>query len=187
MKMRFCLVVGVLQREDEWLLWSFGLYSLQLHLVFPFLGFSLGYHGNYYLQLGEVSSWFLALRFLLPQHLLLSLCDRESHDGCGFTCSKLLDGSCYWSWSHCKKPLFLFSSHKIIKFIKDINLVWISMLCFGKGIIMMTSGFFRLLPDLPKIFWRYPVSYISYGSWAIQVSEESKMFQEHIKKMFSGY
>ncbi|KAJ4724325.1 ABC transporter G family member [Melia azedarach] len=36
------------------------------------------------------------------------------------------------------------------------------------GIIMMTSGFFRLLPDLPKPFWRYPISYISYGSWAIQ-------------------
>lgn len=36
------------------------------------------------------------------------------------------------------------------------------------GILMMTSGFFRLLPDLPKLFWRYPVSYMSYGSWAIQ-------------------
>ncbi|KAK3408519.1 hypothetical protein EUGRSUZ_J00745 [Eucalyptus grandis] len=37
------------------------------------------------------------------------------------------------------------------------------------GILMMTSGFFRLLPDLPKPFWRYPISYLSYGSWAIQV------------------
>ncbi|EOY32730.1 hypothetical protein QUC31_019293 [Theobroma cacao] len=36
------------------------------------------------------------------------------------------------------------------------------------GIIMMTSGFFRLLPDLPKIFWRYPISYISFSSWALQ-------------------
>ncbi|KAK4788327.1 hypothetical protein SAY86_019646 [Trapa natans] len=36
------------------------------------------------------------------------------------------------------------------------------------GILMMTSGFFRLLPDLPKPFWRYPISYLSYGSWAIQ-------------------
>ena len=33
----------------------------------------------------------------------------------------------------------------------------------------MTSGFFRLLPDLPKPFWRYPISYINYGTWAIQV------------------
>ncbi|CAN1751008.1 ABC transporter G family member 15 [Linum perenne] len=36
------------------------------------------------------------------------------------------------------------------------------------GIMMMTSGFFRLLPDLPKIFWRYPVSYINYGAWGLQ-------------------
>lgn len=36
------------------------------------------------------------------------------------------------------------------------------------GVMMMTSGFFRQLPDLPKPFWRYPVSYINYGSWAIQ-------------------
>ncbi|CAL9049680.1 unnamed protein product [Musa banksii] len=36
------------------------------------------------------------------------------------------------------------------------------------GIMMMTAGFFRLLPDLPKPVWRYPVSLISYGSWALQ-------------------
>ncbi|KAL2942015.1 ABC transporter G family member 15 [Bienertia sinuspersici] len=36
------------------------------------------------------------------------------------------------------------------------------------GIMMMTSGFFRRLPDLPKIFWRYPISYLSFGSWGIQ-------------------
>ncbi|KAF3957755.1 hypothetical protein CMV_017262 [Castanea mollissima] len=36
------------------------------------------------------------------------------------------------------------------------------------GIFMMTSGFFRLLSDLPKPFWRYPVSYLSYGSWSLQ-------------------
>ncbi|GFQ05263.1 ABC transporter g family member 15 [Phtheirospermum japonicum] len=36
------------------------------------------------------------------------------------------------------------------------------------GIMMITSGFFRFLPDLPKPVWRYPVSYIGYGSWALQ-------------------
>ncbi|GLT51027.1 hypothetical protein SLA2020_244740 [Shorea laevis] len=36
------------------------------------------------------------------------------------------------------------------------------------GILMMTSGFFRMLPDLPKPIWRYPVSYISFGAWALQ-------------------
>lgn len=38
-----------------------------------------------------------------------------------------------------------------------------------QGIMMMTAGFFRLLDDLPKPFWRYPISYISYGAWALQV------------------
>ncbi|KAL6284413.1 hypothetical protein ACE6H2_015342 [Prunus campanulata] len=38
------------------------------------------------------------------------------------------------------------------------------------AILLMTSGFFRLLPDLPKPFWRYPVSYLSYCSWATQVA-----------------
>ncbi|XP_050223015.1 ABC transporter G family member 15-like [Mercurialis annua] len=36
------------------------------------------------------------------------------------------------------------------------------------GILMVTSGFFRLLPDLPKVFWRYPVSYINFGAWGLQ-------------------
>lgn len=36
--------------------------------------------------------------------------------------------------------------------------------------MMMTAGYFRPLPDLPKPFWRYPVSYINYSAWALQVS-----------------
>ncbi|XP_010279500.1 PREDICTED: ABC transporter G family member 15-like [Nelumbo nucifera] len=36
------------------------------------------------------------------------------------------------------------------------------------GIMNLSSGFFRLLPDLPKTFWRYPMSYISYTSWSLQ-------------------
>lgn len=67
-----------------------------------------------------------------------------------------------------EQPLFFILLKMLIKIL---NLI--SALCLEKGIIMMTSGFFRLLPDLPKIFWRYPVSYISYGSWAIQVSQDS--------------
>lgn len=43
------------------------------------------------------------------------------------------------------------------------------------GIMMMTAGFFRLLPDLPKPFWRYPVSYIGYGAWALQGSYKNDM------------
>ncbi|KAM7528969.1 hypothetical protein LguiB_032379 [Lonicera macranthoides] len=43
------------------------------------------------------------------------------------------------------------------------------------GIMMMTAGFFRLLPDLPKPFWRYPISYISYGSWSLQGAYKNDM------------
>uniref|UniRef100_A0A2N9GNN0 ABC transporter domain-containing protein n=1 Tax=Fagus sylvatica TaxID=28930 RepID=A0A2N9GNN0_FAGSY len=43
------------------------------------------------------------------------------------------------------------------------------------GIMMMTSGFFRLLPDLPKPFWRYPISYINYGAWAIEGAFKNDM------------
>lgn len=35
--------------------------------------------------------------------------------------------------------------------------------------MMMTSGYFRLIPDIPKVFWRYPIAYINYGAWALQV------------------
>eukprot|EP00252_Welwitschia_mirabilis_P024923 TRINITY_DN7606_c0_g2_i1.p1 TRINITY_DN7606_c0_g2~~TRINITY_DN7606_c0_g2_i1.p1 ORF type:complete len:488 (+),score=87.47 TRINITY_DN7606_c0_g2_i1:205-1464(+) len=41
----------------------------------------------------------------------------------------------------------------------------------GAGVMavqIMSAGFFRLLPDLPKPIWRYPVSYLSYCSWALQ-------------------
>ncbi|KAF3957757.1 hypothetical protein CMV_017263 [Castanea mollissima] len=43
------------------------------------------------------------------------------------------------------------------------------------GIMMMTAGYFRLLPDLPKPFWRYPISYINYGAWAIQGAYKNDM------------
>ncbi|KAK7285621.1 hypothetical protein RJT34_20397 [Clitoria ternatea] len=35
--------------------------------------------------------------------------------------------------------------------------------------LMLPSNIFRSLTDLPKFFWRYPVSYISYTAWSIQV------------------
>ncbi|MED6122147.1 ABC transporter G member 11 [Stylosanthes scabra] len=37
-----------------------------------------------------------------------------------------------------------------------------------QGIFMLVSGFFRLPHDIPKPFWRYPMSYISFHFWALQ-------------------
>ncbi|XP_055833324.1 ABC transporter G family member 15-like [Solanum dulcamara] len=36
------------------------------------------------------------------------------------------------------------------------------------GIMMASAGFFRLMPDLPKVFWRYPISYVNYMAWGLQ-------------------
>lgn len=38
-----------------------------------------------------------------------------------------------------------------------------------QGIFMLVSGYFRLPHDIPKPFWRYPMSYISFHFWALQV------------------
>ncbi|MED6182188.1 hypothetical protein PIB30_026176 [Stylosanthes scabra] len=35
-------------------------------------------------------------------------------------------------------------------------------------LMMMPSNAFRRMIDIPKFFWRYPMSYISYISWSIQ-------------------
>ncbi|XP_057954679.1 ABC transporter G family member 15-like [Malania oleifera] len=43
------------------------------------------------------------------------------------------------------------------------------------GIMMLTSGFYRFLPDLPKPFWRYPFSYINYLAWALQGAHKNNL------------
>ncbi|TXG70340.1 hypothetical protein EZV62_005275 [Acer yangbiense] len=40
-------------------------------------------------------------------------------------------------------------------------------------LMMMASEIFK--PDLPKFFWRYPMSYISFASWAIQGQYKNDM------------
>lgn len=47
-----------------------------------------------------------------------------------------------------------------------------------QGVMMMTAGYFRQIPDLPKIFWRYPISYINYGAWGLQVNLREKILTE---------
>ncbi|BAT85244.1 hypothetical protein LR48_Vigan03g213400 [Vigna angularis] len=48
----------------------------------------------------------------------------------------------------------------------------------GTGVIifmMMPSQIFRSLPELPKFFWRYPMSYLSFASWAVQGEYKNDM------------
>lgn len=35
--------------------------------------------------------------------------------------------------------------------------------------MMMVSPVFRGVSDLPKFFWQYPMSYITFAAWAIEV------------------
>ncbi|KAJ9699243.1 hypothetical protein PVL29_008039 [Vitis rotundifolia] len=36
------------------------------------------------------------------------------------------------------------------------------------GVMMLASGYYRSLDDIPKPFLRYPISYISFMAWAVQ-------------------
>lgn len=37
-----------------------------------------------------------------------------------------------------------------------------------QGLMMLSAGFFRLPDDLPLVFWRYPLYYISFHKYAYQ-------------------
>nr|XP_017191714.1 ABC transporter G family member 12-like [Malus domestica] len=41
--------------------------------------------------------------------------------------------------------------------------------------MMMPSLLSRMMVDLPKIFWRYPMSYLSYAAWSIQGQYKNDM------------
>jgi len=45
---------------------------------------------------------------------------------------------------------------------------------------MLVSGYFRLPYDIPKPFWRYPMQYISFHYWALQVNSVSHIGATHI-------
>ncbi|KAL9336342.1 hypothetical protein Peur_070830 [Populus x canadensis] len=59
----------------------------------------------------------------------------------------------------------------------------------GTGVIvfmMMASEIFRPVPDLPKFFWRYPVSYISFATWAIQGEYKNEMIGLQFDPLLPG-
>ncbi|EPS62538.1 hypothetical protein M569_12251, partial [Genlisea aurea] len=44
-----------------------------------------------------------------------------------------------------------------------------------QGLMMATAGFFRHYLDLPKIFWRYPLYYVNYMTYALQAALKNEM------------
>ncbi|CAM8969575.1 unnamed protein product [Rhodiola kirilowii] len=54
------------------------------------------------------------------------------------------------------------------------------------GLMVMTAGFFRSLADMPKPFWRYPISYINFETWALQGAYKNDMTGLEFDPMFPG-
>ncbi|KAK3217895.1 hypothetical protein Dsin_011865 [Dipteronia sinensis] len=76
----------------------------------------------------------------------------------------------------------LFCCISIVETIMMVVALLVPNVLMGIGVgtcivmlMMMASEIFKLLPDLPKFFWRYPMSYISYASWAIQGQYKNDM------------
>ncbi|XP_050369118.1 ABC transporter G family member 15-like [Argentina anserina] len=52
------------------------------------------------------------------------------------------------------------------------------------GIMMMTAGFFRFMPDIPKPVWRYPVSYMNYAAWALQGEYKNGLIGREFESLY---
>ncbi|XP_050229972.1 ABC transporter G family member 15-like isoform X2 [Mercurialis annua] len=53
-------------------------------------------------------------------------------------------------------------------------------------LMMMASEISRPLDDLPKIFWRYPMSYLSFATWAIQGQYKNDMVGLEFESLIPG-
>ncbi|KAL5154861.1 ABC transporter G family member 15 [Glycine soja] len=59
----------------------------------------------------------------------------------------------------------------------------------GTGVIvfmMMPSLLFRPLQDIPKFFWRYPMSYLSFTTWAVQGQYKNDMLGLEFDPLLPG-
>ncbi|CAN0901808.1 ABC transporter G family member 15 [Linum grandiflorum] len=54
------------------------------------------------------------------------------------------------------------------------------------GVLLMTAGYFCFFPDLPKVFWRYPLSYMNYGAWALEGAYKNDMIGLQIEPLIPG-
>ncbi|XP_065856266.1 ABC transporter G family member 15-like [Euphorbia lathyris] len=53
-------------------------------------------------------------------------------------------------------------------------------------LLTIASGLYRPLPYLPKIFWRYPMTYISFTSWAVQGQYKNDMLGLEFEPLTPG-
>ncbi|KAG4393643.1 hypothetical protein GLYMA_03G135375v4 [Glycine max] len=52
--------------------------------------------------------------------------------------------------------------------------------------MMMSSQLVRPLHDIPKIFWRYPMSYLSFTTWAVQGQFKNDMLGVEFDPLLPG-
>ncbi|KAI5560552.1 hypothetical protein BDE02_16G054500 [Populus trichocarpa] len=65
-------------------------------------------------------------------------------------------------------------------------LMGIGVSAFAVMFLSMASGLYRPLPDLPKFFWRYPMAYISFTSWAVQGQFKNDMLGLEFEPFVQG-
>lgn len=169
---------GVPEREDERALRGGGVRDQQQPICDAVPNNDHFHLGDSVLLHGPASSGLHALPLLRALPLRERDCRREPDDGHRQRHPELPDGHHHRGWD--SGFLYLLASHPYhvltpctfglsassdalldLQMFRSQNL---------QGIFMLLSGYFRLRKDIPKPFWRYPMSYISFHFWALQVN-----------------
>ncbi|GAB2295552.1 hypothetical protein Dimus_029715 [Dionaea muscipula] len=54
------------------------------------------------------------------------------------------------------------------------------------GIMIISSPYLRPLPELPKVFWRYPMSYLSFTTWSIEGQYKNDLLGAEFEPLVPG-
>ncbi|KAM6568330.1 hypothetical protein CsatB_016315 [Cannabis sativa] len=89
--------------------------------------------------------------------------------------------------------LNLFCCLSIIETLMILVAFMVPNILMGIGIgtflivfMMMASDIFRPICDLPKLFWQYPMTYISFASWALQGVYKNDMIGIEFDPLVAG-
>ena len=134
-------------------------------LISPFCSCNFPLFRNNTLPHGELSPSLVSILLFLHEYILPHCCHRRLHI--------ILCSTCTWpigsKWELQLVQLWAYSKI-ILLIIMNLKsyLPYDIKLC-TQVFMMVPSNIFRSLADLPKFFWPYPMSYISYITWSIQV------------------
>ncbi|XP_012086194.2 ABC transporter G family member 15 [Jatropha curcas] len=93
-------------------------------------------------------------------------------------------------WHFC---INLFCCLSIMECVTMIVALLLPNFLMGMGVssaiimlLIMASGLYRPIPNLPSFFWRYPTSYISFTSWAVQGQLKNDMIGLEFEPLVPG-